>query len=113
MPIQFVNLTKHNINILLENGNTLTIPPSGTEARVSSQMEKVNELNGIPVVKTTWGDVVGLPDPQPDTVYIVSMQVLQALKGARSDLVGPDTSPSGVVRDENGNIVGVKGFQIV
>jgi len=38
--------------------------------------------------------------------------VLQAARN-RSDLVAPDTSPQGAVRDSNGRIIGVKAFQVV
>jgi len=47
---------------------------------------------------------------KPMYVYIVSSLVAQAVKG-RQDVVAPDTSPSGVVRDEQGRIIGVKRFQ--
>jgi len=47
---------------------------------------------------------------EPIDYYIVSSLVAQALRG-RNDIIAPDTSPNNVVRDENGNIIGVKRFQ--
>jgi len=56
------------------------------------------------------GDVEGLPEPQSNTVYIVSTLVAQAVPH-RDDIIAPDTSPQGVVRDSEGKIIGVKRFQ--
>jgi hypothetical protein len=80
-------------------------------ARATSNTEVVGEVNGIEVVKSTFGSVTGLPEPAEDTIYIVSLLVLQALKGQRTDVVGPDTGPESAVRDADGRIVGVKRFQ--
>ena len=111
--VRLVNLTPHEVVILDSSNNVvLRLPPSGTVARVATREEVVGTLNGIPVVKTTYGDVEGLPAPQPGVVYIVSLLVLQALAGKRSDLVAPNTSPTplGAVRDNQGRIVGVRSF---
>ena len=111
--MKVVNLTPHEVKVLDENGNVVaTFPPSGQIARVKTSREKVGEINGIPVFKTVFGKVEDLPESQPDTVYIVSLLVLQACPD-RHDLVAPDTSPQGAVRDEQGRIIGVKGFQII
>jgi len=105
-----VNLTPHEIRVVSQDGNViLVIPPSGRVARVATTQEKVSEINGIPVIKTSIGDVQGIPEPQPDTVYIVSTLVAQAAD--RQDVVAPDTSPQGAVRDSKGQIIGVKRFQ--
>ena len=59
--------------------------------------------------KQTFGDIVDLPAPQDDTIYIVSALVLSAAKAAgRTDCVAPDTANA--VRDDNGHIVSVPGF---
>jgi len=110
---KLVNLTPHEVTIYDENGNVkLRIPPSGQVARVKSRQVKIGEINGIPVFKTEFYDIEGLPDPQPDTVYIVSLLVLQACRD-RKDLVAPDTSPQGAVRDSEGKIIGTRGFQVL
>lgn len=109
--VEFVNLTPHPITLVRENGETTTIPPSGVVARVAVKREKIGELNGFPVHRSIFGEVEGLPEPQDGVVYIVSFPVLQALQGKRSDVVAPDTTPQGAVRDENGQIIGVRGFQ--
>lgn len=109
--VTFVNLTPHAIDVVSEGDNAnLTIPPSGTVARVNASSEVVDRLNGIDVAQSTFGPVEGLPDPCEGTIYIVSMLVGQRVVG-RHDVVGPDTGPGSVVRDADGKIVGIKRFQ--
>ena len=65
-----------------------------------------NEIDGISVVRTKFGEVQGLPEPDGN-IYIVSMVVAQAVSG-RSDVIAPDTGPTAY--RENGLIVGVRQF---
>ncbi len=67
--MRIVNLTPHPLNLFSEDGEQVaTIAPSGTIARVSTTRVKVGETPaGIPLYVTEYGDVEGLPDPQPDT----------------------------------------------
>jgi len=122
--IKFINLTPHPINLVdpATNKVFLTIPPSGKVARVKTMQKTVKtidfDLNGyltsVDIKKTEYGEIENLPEPQPNTIYIVSTIVLVALRDKgikRDDIVAPDTTPNSVVRDEKGNIIGVKGFQ--
>ncbi|MEK4951905.1 hypothetical protein NST12_16560 [Bacillus sp. FSL W8-1127] len=115
--MNFVNLTPHTLTIVDDSGRAiLSVAPSGNVARVATQQTVVGNVAGIDVVRTVFGDVDGLPAPQPDTVYIVSTLVLQALKANgvdRDDVVAPDTSPTSVIRNADGQIVGVKRFQVL
>jgi hypothetical protein len=116
--MEFVNLTPHEVVIYSPDGKDviLRVPPSGKTARVSVKSEVINYIAGIPIRKTTYGDVEGLPETQPGTVYIVSTIVLIALQAkgiTRTDVVSPDTSPDSVIRDAQGKILGVKYFQVV
>ena len=112
---RFVNLTPHVITIVNDNGEKIIeIPPSGEVVRVNISQEIVRYVDGIPVKKTVFNDIQNLPEPQNDTIFIVSTIVLQALKDKginRDDVVAPDTNSA--VRDENGRIIGVKGFQVL
>jgi hypothetical protein len=113
-----INLTPHEVVVYDQAGQNviLKIPPSGKVARVAVKAEIVAEVNGISIRKTTYGDIVDLPDPQPDTVYITSVVVLIALQAKgiqRYDVVSPDTNPDSVVRDAQGKILGVKYFQTI
>lgn len=123
MP-RFVNLTPHPINVLDISGNTiLTVKSSGVIARVSTSEKIVGSINNIPLVQTEYGDVIGLPrSPEPDTYYIVSILVAQAVKANpelyakfKGRLLAPNTSPTklGVIRDNNGRIVGVRSFIVL
>ena len=111
--VEFVNLTPHDIRVVLDDGREINIPASGTVARVNATAKTVDTINGVPVVRTSFGDVQGLPEPQEGRIYIVSTLVLQALGGQRNDVVAPDTGPQSVIRDESGRIVGIRRFQIL
>jgi len=103
MKTYFTNLTPHAIN---EVTTGQTFPPSGISARVATTSEEVEVVDGIPFNKTQFGEVAGLPDPTPNVIYIVSGLVKSAVD--RSDVVSPST----LVRDEGGNIIGCRGFNV-
>jgi hypothetical protein len=110
--VKLVNLTPHEVVVLDANNVVLRVPPSGQVARVAVKEELVGTVNGVPVYRTTYGAIEGLPEPEQGTIYIVSLLVLQAMAGKRSDLVAPNTSPTplGAVRDAQGRIIGVRSF---
>lgn len=118
-----LNLTPHAINILLEDGQTVTLPPSGAVARVlmdekdcgNKQIAAYSTAEAshdpvevsVPVVKRQPGAVTGLPDYVcGDIPAVVSALVAAALPGAPG-IYAPDTGPT-AVRDEHGNIVAVR-----
>lgn len=101
--MNIVNLTPHRIAICFDNGSTLPIEPSGQLARVSSKTVKIGMFNNIPITTTVYGDVVGLPEPKTDTIYIVSSLVAQHVKN-RDDVFIPNES----VRDDKGRIIGCR-----
>jgi len=111
-----VNMTPHALN-LVGNGDAVTLQPSGIVLRAVSSATVTDTVNGFAVSRQVFSmDLDTLPDPQPDTVYVVSTLVLHVLKSlnlTRVDFVSPDTSPASVVRDDKGQVVGVKGFQIL
>jgi len=109
--IELVNLTPHTITIIGESGEVKAeIYPSGQIARVKVEQRIIKKIDDIPVVKTVFSEVEGLPAPRPSTIFIVSSMVAQAVPH-REDVVAPDTSPEGAIRDEEGRIIGVKRFQ--
>ena len=102
--ITFVNCTPHAIT--LNDGRTFE--PSGNVARVAQSISDFDE-NGIAV--QSFGEVTGLPDPKPDTYYIVSAMVLpRAQAEGRDDVVAPATGHKECVRNEKNFIVSVPGF---
>nr|WP_270554615.1 hypothetical protein [Butyricicoccus sp. AF05-36] len=99
-----INLTPHAINFLREDNSVLaTVEPSGTIARASQTRDRVSEVNGIPVNQCSYGSVTGLPDPQPETIYLVSALTAQACRD-RSDVFIVDDA----VRNESGQIIGCR-----
>lgn len=57
---QIINLTPHPLNVILDDGTTVTVAPSGVVPRVAS--DNIQVAPGF--VTTTLGDVDGLPDLQ-------------------------------------------------
>ena len=104
--MNIINATPHTLNIL-DNNNTvlLVIPASGIVARCTVQRELMEMLDGIPVNKTVFGELTGLPEEASDTMYVVSALAAQAGKAqGRDDLLVTDDA----VRDDTGKIVGCR-----
>lgn len=102
--MQFINLTSHTIN---EITTGLAIPPSGRVARVKASTIKSAEHAGVPIYSSTFGEVEGLPEPQPDVIYIVSALALNAVPTYRTDVV----SPGSLQRNEHNQPIGCCGFR--
>jgi hypothetical protein len=102
MNLNLINLTPHPVTVA-----GLTIPPSGTVARCREVTESrgVVEIDGtnVPLVSKRFGEVENLPEPAPNTVYIVSALTAQAAWAVgRRDVV----CPGDPVRDAEGRIIG-------
>lgn len=126
--MKLLNLTPHEIHIVDCGGNAiLTVPPSGTVARCTTARETVGALAvwraadgthnmgmdedydvDIPVTRTRFGAVEGLPDQIPGVFCIVSSVVAQAARH-RQDLLIPDDT----VRDSEGRIVGCRSLALL
>ena len=119
------NCTPHAITVRPDgDSDGVTIPPSGIIPRVTVSTVSYGEINHdslmvtpagkftetlhLPVVRTTFGQVEGLPDAEGGVWLVVSSVVLAALQGSRPDCVAPDTSPASAIRDGAGRIVGVR-----
>lgn len=105
--LELVNLTPHEIVLRTDQGD-IKIAPNAPAARCAVEQETIGMINGIPLVKTVYGTVTGVPDPQKDVIFITSSLVASRLP-ERSDVVAPDTGPTAV--RENGQIVAVTRFQ--
>jgi hypothetical protein len=107
----FVNLTPHPLVFRIPDTGDVTVPPSGVVARVSTSTSATRALAGLPVRVKTLGAVVGLPDPDGVSVFVVSGLVLGALQAqgsTRSDVVAPATGPpDGAIRNDAGHVVAV------
>ena len=104
---ELINLTPHPITIQPTGAPPVTIPVSGRIARLDSSQETDASVVGVPVVTTRFGRVIGLPDPEPGKLYIVSSLVAQHVR--RSDVLAPDTGPTAI--REGGQIVAVTRLQ--
>lgn len=91
-----VNLTPHTINLCGKE-----IPSTGL-ARCVSVVDKIGEIDGVKINRRTFGAVYGLPEPQADTIYIVSAIVAQAVADTRDDVYIVDET----IRDKSGRIIG-------
>ena len=109
MRVNIVNLTPHALNLMPAGptGPVVTIPPSGQVARCATSRVQVDTVTvdgiTVPVNQTRFAAVTGLPDPQPDTIFIVSAVVAQAVPN-RPDVFIVDDA----VRDEQGRIIGAR-----
>ena len=105
--MRIVNLTPHEVKIVDGGNNVVAVFPSDGVARVGQSVVLVDEIDSIPVVKTEFGEVLGLPEPAEDTVFIVSritVEVARAQGLSTDDLL----VTSGAVRDDQGRIVGCR-----
>lgn len=107
--MNIVNLTPHALNLMPAGpaGPVVTIPPSGQVARCAVDRVQVNTVAvdgiAVPVNQTRFGEVSNLPDPQPDTIFVVSALVAQAVPDRQDVFITDDA-----VRDEQGRIIGCK-----
>ena len=107
--MNIINLTPHALNLMPAGpiGPVVTIPPSGQVARCAVDRVQVGTVTidgiSVPVNQTRFGEVSGLPDPQPNTIYVVSVIVAQAVPD-RWDVFIPDDA----VRDDQGRVIGAR-----
>lgn len=107
--MRVVNLTPHEVKIVDGGNNVVAVFPSDGVARASQHDVLVDEINSIPVVKTEFGEVLGLPEPTEGTVFIVSRITVEAVRAqglSTDDLL----VTSGAVRDSQGRIIGCRAF---
>lgn len=98
-----VNATPHAVNLVNDDGDILRTFKPEVSVRVASTCKVVDEIAGIPIDCTTFGEVEGLPEYQSGVYYIVSRLVKQALPD-REDLLCPGQQ----VRDFAGRVIGCK-----
>jgi len=108
--MKFINLTPHDVVVILPDTDTetnrrRTFHRDGTVARVSQRTQLVETVDGVDVSAVRFEGVIGLPKSVDGVRFIVSAMVKSAA-GDRTDLV----SPGEQVRDDNGNVIGCKGF---
>ena len=100
-----INLTPHKINIMDEEGNVIKVFESKGKARAAQKDVEIGMLEGIPIIETTFGEIVDLPEYSQGTYYIVS-----AITAKVASLSGRSTRdlllPGKTVKNSNGQIIG-------
>lgn len=104
------NLTPHTVTIINTDGSELSFPASGQIARCAVNTVQTGYIlyseKEIPTYRTHYGEVVGLPDPVDNTIYIVSTPVAQNVPDRKDVLVSAEC-----IRDAEGRIIGCRGLQ--
>jgi hypothetical protein len=110
--VKVVNLTPHPIRLVEEEVGEVIIPVMGEPVRLEEKIEVIafirpegsNSILGmlIPKIKKSFGEIKGLPEPQPNTIFVVSLPVAQVAHRADVLAIGE------AIRDEKGNITGAK-----
>lgn len=100
-----INLTPHPINIIDEEGNIIKVFESAGAARATQEDVEIGMLEGIPIIETTFGKIVDLPEYSQGTYYIVS-----AITAKAASLSGRSTRDllltGKTVRNSDGQIIG-------
>ena len=97
-----VNLTPHPINIFTPGGEEIEIDPAAPAPRVSTEEAVMwRTSKGVPIKRIDYGEIDGLPAPQPGVALVVSQLCCQA-DPYRRDLF----FPADLKRDEKGRITG-------
>lgn len=115
--VTLMNCTPHEIVVRSEDGAVLySIAPSGNIARADGVRKHVEDLildmraghgKPVPVCRVSYGSLTGLPEPHDGVLYVVSVLAAQAAKAVgRSDVLVVDQA----VRDEQGRVIGCRGF---
>lgn len=98
--VELVNCTPHPITVV-----GMTIAPSGIIPRVAEEITQVGAVSvqgvEVPLTEVRLGQVQGLPDVRPGTLYVVSRMTAEAAPH-RTDLLIPGKQ----VRDGQGRIIG-------
>ena len=106
------NLTPHTIDIIDEDGNIKASYPSEGVARATQTTTVVGEINGVELVSMTYGEPEGLPEPEDDEYFIVSILTANAAKAAGYD-ISHLLLTNDPVRDDQGRIIGCRKFAVV
>jgi|DEB0MinimDraft_10_1074344.scaffolds.fasta_scaffold114485_2 hypothetical protein len=98
-----INKTPYPVNVICST-RTITFPKDEDPISLSSEIEQIASIDGIPVYKEIYRSS-NMPEYVEGVVYIVSAMVVNAYPH-RYDLV----YPYDVVRDDDGYIIGCRGF---
>lgn len=111
--MKIINLTPHAVGLVDDEGVLVVEYPSAGVARAaqhdSPAAAVVADGVSIPTVVSTYGELTGLPEFEPETMYIVSGLTVSAAREAGRE-VSDLLTPAQIVRDSEGRIVGCGAF---
>lgn len=111
--VDVINLCPHDLHVLHANGLRTVLPRAEKPARCMVESVRDGELtlNGqtVPIHVSRFGAVYDLPDPRPDTYFVVSRPVAEACDHLRTDVLVVDD----IVRSSDGTIIGCRAFASV
>ena len=107
--VKIVNLTRNDVVLRGPDGTDTTVPKSGIEAKTERTPGTLENRDGFPVpvaTPTEYGAVVGLPEPEAGTVFIVSAIVGERVR--RADVFCLGTGPDdNAIRNDKGHVIAV------
>ena len=108
------NFTPHRVDLYHNTGPIERFESEGT-ARISCTQEYYDYVDScgvdsspIAIYKSKYGEVEGLPEPEDDTLFIVSRVVAEHLPHRRDLII-----PNGLLRNSLGNVFGCQSFCMV
>lgn len=104
--MKILNYTPHEVTLMNDKGEPLILQSAGV-ARVAQESTVVEIAGGFRLVKSTFGEVTGLPEKEEGTMIIVSAFVRLACPD-RTDL----GSPAEIIRNAKGCIVACGALEI-
>lgn len=114
MTVVFRNLTPHALNVHALDGSMITIAPDPRGAarvvydRLPPEQATIQGHEVGVAVAGSPREIIGLPDPEPNTVLIVAKAVADASPRHRGDLM----SPGRLIYDEDGTVTGCDGLTL-
>lgn len=101
--VNIINLTTHPITDTMTG---ITYQPSGIVARADNNKKLVSKPGEPAIYEYMAINLDGLPEPKPNTLYIVSNMALNAVPKDRQDVIAP-----GPVEKFDNKPIGCRGFR--
>ena len=102
--MKFINLTPHTVKLIKYDGDIIAEFPSEGYVQVKTRHNYHFNDEGIPTGKIIYEELINMPEPKENTIYILSTISFNAAKAkGRNDVCFP---AGYMYRDEDGQIKG-------